>query len=121
MNKINFQKQKKHEKEVIKKFSKELISKKSKALIIQSSIKCYLNENDSENSEIDGLILMFKDNKLHLYLIEAKKQNHSSQTDSIKELQKKVKRLKFQSETPEYKSINNIKGAYCHLIISNNN
>lgn len=115
-----FSKTKKHEKEVIKKFSKELISKKSKALIIQSSIKCYLNENDSENAEIDGLILMFKDNKLHLYLIEAKKQNHSSQTDSIKELQKKVKRLKFQSETPEYKSMNNIKGAYCHLIISNN-
>ena len=107
-----------HEKNVIKEISKKLISKKSKALISQSSIKCYLNDNDKENAEIDGLILTFKDKKLHLYLIEAKKQNHSSQKDSIKELKNKVNRLNFRSETPSYKTINGIKGAYCHLIIS---
>ena len=112
---------KKHEKNVIKEFSQKLISKKSKALVSQSSIKCYLNSNDNENAEIDGLILTFKDKKLHLYLIEAKKQNHSSQTDSINSLKSTVDKLNFKTKNPNYKTIPGIKGAYCHLIISNDN
>ena len=90
--------------------------KKLNVAIVGHLDEMFVSEIEEVNHE--NKILTFKDKRLHLYLIEAKKQNHSSQTDSINALKDKVNRLNFRSEPPTYETISGIKGAYCHLIIS---
>lgn len=120
LNLSNLPKFRKHEKNVIKEFANKIIkSKKTKALISFSSIKSYSKSDESEGPEIDGLIMIFKNNELNLYLIEAKNKYSSSQTDSEKALEKKIKTLNFKNKKYEINSISTIKGAYTHIILSN--
>lgn len=107
---------KEYEKSYIKSLSNELIYPSANMLISLSSIKGYDNTDDLK-VEIDGLIFMYKENRLHLYIIEAKNQQKHSQTDAKKALEEKLEKLNLKYASKTFRKIDNYKGAYCHLII----
>lgn len=107
----------KYEKLFIESLSKELIYPSSTMLISLSSIKGYTKNKDELKVEIDGLIFQYKENKLHLYILEAKNQSKHSYSDAEKALEEKIKKLNLKYSFKEYKKLDNFKGKYCHLII----
>jgi len=107
----------KYEKIFIKSICEELYHHSSTMLVSLSSIKGYLNKTDELNVEIDGLIFMYKRHKLHLYIIESKNQAKKSYSTAKNDLSIKLNKLNIQYQSIEYKCHNNLKGAYCHLIL----
>lgn len=112
----------KHELDITKCFARNLIkNKSSKALISLSSIKIRdMNKNELV-AEFDGSILMFKDKKIYLYLIEAKKLNHRSTKHSKKDLEDKINKINFKYCSKELIQLDkNIKGSCYELVLSDN-
>jgi len=107
----------KYEKLFLESLSKKLIYPSSTMLISLSSIKGYTKTKDDLKVEIDGLIFQYKENKLHLYFIEAKNQSKHADNDAEKALEEKFNKLNLKYSFKEYKKLDNFKGKYCHLII----
>lgn len=110
-------KNKKAEKILIKKFAKELFYTNSVMLISLSAIKGHLKKNDKLNVEIDGLIFMYKKQKLHLYLIESKNKKKRAHNDAKDDLDIKLDKLGLDDKLNEIKQGYNPKGIYYHLVI----
>lgn len=113
----NMEKFKKDEKKLIKKISKDLFYNNSTMLISLSSIKGYLKENDELNVEIDGLIFMYKQQKLHLYLIESKNAQKGAHNAAKKDLNIKLDKLGLDEKLKDIKQEYGPKGISYHLII----
>lgn len=106
----------KYEVLVTKEFAKKYISHQSKALISVASLKFI---DKQEICEFDGCILMFKDNKINLYFIEAKDYVSGGINASKKELNEKLKKINIK---PEYiDCTNELKGTCAYCKFSNSN
>ena len=71
----------------------------------------------AKNVEIDGLIFMYKKQKLHLYLIESKNKKKRAHNDAKDDLDIKLDKLGLDDKLNEIKQEYNPKGIYYHLII----
>lgn len=76
-----------------------------------------VDKKDGQNvTDIDGLCLCYNNKKLGVLIVEAKDQKQSSQTDSVKRLEKTLDKLNFKTSIdPDIIQIE--KGAYCYLTI----
>jgi hypothetical protein len=113
----NLDKYKKDEKRLIRYFTERLFYKNSTMLVSISSIKGYLKETDELNVEIDGLIFMYKNDKIHLFLIESKNKKKGAISTANKDLNIKLDKLGLENRLYDVESCFNPKGMYYHLII----
>ena len=86
-------------------------------IISTSSLTGFLIDGDEENVEIDGLIFMYKENKINLYLIESKNTQKSSHRKAKEDLNEKLDKLNLKDKLKNVDQEFNPKGVYYQLII----
>ena len=118
--KHNLEKFKENEKLLIRKIGTNLFYNNSTMLLSLSSIKGYLKDTDRLDVEIDGLIMMYKKQKLHLYLIESKVMMKGAFKHANDDLSKKIDKLGLDDKIFEIKQEFEPKGLYYQLIIDSN-
>lgn len=86
--------------------------KQSKELVIVSGIE--VNDSDNQNkAEFDGLVLLYKENKLFLYFVEGKDSMSGKRGKCRKALRKHLKVFNFKPENLSYDDLD--KGCYCEV------
>ena len=94
----------------------EKVIKFSSAVLSLSSIRVFSVLDKKVKRELDGCILIFKNNRIYIFLIEAKKQKAGSISDSLDALKKSVKVLSFSSSNMQFHKLSY--GAFCEFILS---